>query len=134
MQLAIREGIEISDWSRVKSRKGFWTMVSVELRAKILSWIYSHHHVIHSPIARDTLWVTNPNNPWGDKIQKNKLLLQCSVRELHSDLYKPTGIGLGDLVRDENGKPLISDTVFRDYLVWVSVKLLSVEPLSVFLP
>ena len=112
-RLAIREGTEISDWSSVKSRKGFWTKVSVQLRAKILSWIYSHHHVIHSPIARDTLWVTDPNNPGGDKIRKNKLLLQCSVRELHSDLYKPTGIGLGDLVRDENGKPLISDTVFR---------------------
>ena len=112
-RLAIREGTEISDWSSVKSRKGFWTKVSVQLRAKIMSWIYSHHHVIHSPIARDTLWVTDPNNPGGDKIRKNKLLLQCSVRELHSDLYKPTGIGLGDLVRDENGKPLISDTVFR---------------------
>ena len=33
------------------------------------------------------------------------------VRELHNDLYCPT-MGLGDLVIDEDGNPLISDTVF----------------------
>ena len=37
-RLAIREGTEISDWSTVKSRKGFWTKVSVQLREKFCPW------------------------------------------------------------------------------------------------
>ena len=51
------QGLELSDWSKVKSRDGFWTKVDEKLRSKIDSWIRSHHHVIHSPTAKDTLLV-----------------------------------------------------------------------------
>ena len=81
-----------------------------------MDWIRKHHHVIHSPIARDSLLVPDPDNK-GKLIRKSRLLLQCSVRrELYSDLYKPD-IGLGDDVRDKDGKPLISDTMMRALLL-----------------
>ena len=44
-----------------------------------------------------------------------KLLLQCSVRELHNDLYCPI-LGLGNKVTDDNGDRLVSDTMFRSIL------------------
>ena len=83
-------------------------------RKRIVKWIRNHHHVIHSPIAKDTVEVFDPITK--TRVRKSKLLLQCSVRELLSDLYKPVGVGLGDYVRDENGNPIISDTVFRALL------------------
>ena len=83
-------------------------------RKRIIKWIRNHHHVIHSPIAKDTVEVFDPIIK--TRVRKSKLLLQCSVRELHSDLYKPDGVGLGEYVRDEKGNPLISDTVFRALL------------------
>ena len=51
----------------------------------------------------------------GELVRKNKLLLQCSVRELHHDMYLP-GIGLGDAVIDSKGGLLVSDTMFRAIL------------------
>ena len=95
----------------MKSRKGFWQKVPYELRQRIDWWVRSHHYVIHSPIAKDTLKVPDQLIK-GKFIRKLKLILQCSVRELHGDLYKPD-IGLGDNVLDDNKKPLVSDTMFR---------------------
>ena len=46
--------------------------------------------------------------------RKNKLILQCAIRELHNDLYKPNS-GLRDKVF-VNGKHLVSDTMFRALL------------------
>ena len=66
--------------------------------------------MIHSPIAKDTLKVPDQLIK-GKFIQKSKLILQCSVRELHDDLYQPD-IALGDNVLDDNKKPLVSDTMF----------------------
>jgi hypothetical protein len=51
----------------------------------------------------------------GKVLKKNKMLLQCSIRELHKDLYTP-GVGLGEVLFDGNGKPLVSDTMFRALL------------------
>ena len=76
-------------------------------------WIRSHHHVVHSPIARDTVLVLDFES--NQLVRKNKLLLQCSVRELHRNLYNPK-IGLADQVRKYNGTPLVSDTMFRTLL------------------
>ena len=70
--------------------------------------------VIHSPLARDSVRVPDPSNP-KLRIRKNKLLLQCSIREMHKDLYNPE-IGLDDMVLDDEGKPLISDTMMRALL------------------
>ena len=98
----------------MKSRDGFWTKVDEKLRSKIDSWIRSHHHVIHSPIAKDTLLVRDPSNA-GQFVRKSKLILQTSVRELLIDLYKP-GIGMLEDVMDKEGKRLVSGTVFRAIL------------------
>ena len=91
------QGLQLSDWSKVKSRDGSWTKVDEELRSKIDSWIRSHHHVIQSPIAKDTLLVPDPSNA-GQFVRRTKLILQTSVRELLCDLYTPKiGMLEGDL-------------------------------------
>jgi hypothetical protein len=41
--------------------------------------------VIQSPLASDTLLVSDRKSP-GNKIRKNKILLQIPVRELHNDM------------------------------------------------
>ena len=110
----IRRGLELSDWSKVKSRDGFWTKVDEKLRSKIDSWIRSHHHVIHSSIAKDTLLVPDPCNT-GQFVRKSKLILQTSVRDLLIDLYKP-GIGMLEDVMDKDGKRLVSDIMFQALL------------------
>jgi len=69
--------------------------------------------VIHSPIARDTVLVRNVHTGLFER--KCKLILQCSIRELHCDLYKPSPVGLRSLVV-VNGKNLVSDTMFRSLL------------------
>ena len=111
---AIRNGVSSVNYSKVLSRKGFWLKIDAHIRKKVDSWIRSHHHVVHSPIAQDTVLVLDLES--SKLVRKNKLLLQCSVRELHSDLYTPN-IGLGDQVRDNNGNPLISDTMFWSLLL-----------------
>ena len=47
------------------------------------------------------------------KEKKQKLLLQISVRELHSDLMKPVNQNGFQHALDKNNKPLISDTALR---------------------
>ena len=79
----------------IVSRDGFWQKVSNELRLEIDKWIRQHPHVIHSPIARGTILVRDVSN--GEKVRKTKLILQCAIRELHCDLYKPS-FGLRDKV------------------------------------
>ena len=54
--------------------------------------------------------VNDPDNP-GLFISKSKLILQCSIAELHGDLYSPT-TGLGNNVIDKDGKHLVSDIMF----------------------
>ena len=81
----LRHGVFISSWSQVKSRSGFRTKVDQELRTKTDAWIRSHHHVVHSPISKDTLLICNPDSP-GEFIRKSKLILQTSLIELLCDL------------------------------------------------
>lgn len=57
-------------------------------KRKIWKWVLNHHLVIHSPVAKDKLKVLDPANK-NDSVRKSKLLLQCSVRELHRDLHQP---------------------------------------------
>ena len=107
--IKIRQGLEISNWSMVVSRVGFWCKLSIEHREKIVAWIRSHPHVMFSPIARDKVLVNDTDNP-GPFIRKSKLILQCSIAKLHCDLYSPT-TGLGNDVIDKEGKHLVSDTM-----------------------
>ena len=69
--------------------------------------------VIHSPIAKDTVLVTDVMT--GLFVRVCKLILQCSKRELHCDLYKLGAVGLRAVVM-VNGKRLVSDTMFRSLL------------------
>ena len=81
----------------------------------MVQFIRDHHHVIHSPIARDTIRIPDLNKQ-GKWIRKNKLLLQCSVRELFNDLYsKQYGLGDEVLLDDDNNK-IISETLLRALL------------------
>ena len=38
-RMKIRQGSEISDWSMVVSRVGFWCKLSIEQREQIVAWI-----------------------------------------------------------------------------------------------
>jgi hypothetical protein len=65
--------------------------------------------VIQSPLASDTLLVSDPENP-GNKKGMNKILLQIPDREIHNDLVsRDPLIGLPG-VRDCSGNISISDT------------------------
>ena len=44
--MKIRQGLEISNWSMVVSRIGFWCKLSIDQREQIVAWIRSHPHVI----------------------------------------------------------------------------------------
>ena len=63
----------ISSWSQVKSVSGFWKKVDQELRTKIDAWIISRHHVVNSPISKDTLLICNTAS-LGEFIRKSKLI------------------------------------------------------------
>jgi hypothetical protein len=76
----------------------------------VINWIRDHPHVIHSPLQNDTIFVFDYAT--GTKMRKNKLLLQCSIRELHCDLYCPEA-GLGEKVLDADTNPIISENMFR---------------------
>ena len=108
-RLAIRQGLVLSDWKMIQSRHGFWQKVDQATRLVIDKWIRNHPHVIFSPQKDDTVEVRDPFT--GNVVRKTKLLLQIPVRELYQDLYNP-GTGHDDLVRDSDGKHLVSDTMF----------------------
>jgi len=78
--------------------------------------------VVHSPNTNDTVKIRVLDGAGGQlkEVLKNKIILQCSIRELYNDLYTP-GIGLvgPDVeysVLGEDGKRMVSDTVFRSLL------------------
>jgi hypothetical protein len=101
-------------FSRVLKRLGR-TKVSVQLEEAFLKWLDNHNMVIQSPLAADTLLVSDPENP-GTRKRMNKILLQIPVRELHNGLLSTDPlIGLPG-VRDCSGNILISDTKLRSML------------------
>jgi hypothetical protein len=109
-------------WSKVKARIGH-SKVTPTIRQKLHEWILGHHHVIDSPIAKDCLWIKDPEAPEGRK-RVGKLLLEISVRELHNDLVDtPENGGLAE-ARDKSGNVLISDTALR-YLLPPQLKRMS---------
>ena len=55
-----------------------------DVHERVVEWIKKHHHVIHSPIAKDTIQVKNCKTVEWER--KSKLLLQCSLAELLSNL------------------------------------------------
>ena len=99
-------------WCALPKRKRY-TKISNDLCDKLRSWIVNHHSVVTSPIANDTYIVKNEDGTQG---HVPKLLLECSVRELHNDLIKvPEQGGLEGAVND-SGEIIISDTALRAHL------------------
>jgi hypothetical protein len=95
-----------------KKRKGI-TKITKTIQANLRQWILDHPHVINSPIAKDTLLVTNAQ---GVKERVSKLLLEIPIRDLHNDLILPPREGdLAD-AQDSSGNVSISDTSLRRLL------------------
>ena len=114
MRRDIRRGVAHSGWKLIQSRNGFWGKITMETRLVVDKWIRNHHNVMHSPLKSHTVKVVDPFSQ--EVVRKNKLLLQCSVQELHCDMCLP-GIGIGDVLIDSNGNDLVSDAMFRDILL-----------------
>jgi hypothetical protein len=88
----MRENDSVS-FSRVLKQLGT-KKVSVQLEEAFLKWLDNHNIAIQSPLASDTLLVSDPENP-DNKKRINTILLQIPVRELHNDLLcTDTLIGL----------------------------------------
>ena len=86
-------------------------MISEDLKDKIQQWIFKYDNVIHSPITDDTVLVIDELIGKKNK-RAGKVLLTCSVRELHNDLIKDINDnGLKD-VWNKN-KILVSETSLR---------------------
>ena len=73
-------------YSQVLKSRGR-TKVNPTLHKKIEQFICGHPFDEASPIKDDSILVPDPLD-LTKKVKKNKLLLQVSVRELHSDLLK----------------------------------------------
>ena len=72
----------------------FRTKISSKtLRQEIVYWIMKHSNVLQYPITRDTLLI--PDADTKVKRRVTKLLLECSMRQLHNELIaSPYGGGL----------------------------------------
>ena len=67
-------------------------MISEDLKDQIQKWVCNYDNVIHSPITDDTILVID--ELIGKKHKRaGKVLLTCSVRELHNDLIKDINDG-----------------------------------------
>jgi hypothetical protein len=86
--------------------------VSYQLEEVFLKWLDNHNMVIQSPLASDTLLVSDPGNS-GNKKRMNKISLQIPVMEFHSDLVSTDPLMGLPGVRDCSGNILISDTKLR---------------------
>ena len=64
------EGTHIDGWVGVTSRDGFIQKVPNNVRERVVDWIIKHHHIIHSPIAKEEM-VYNEN---GKKLISEKMI------------------------------------------------------------
>ena len=90
--------------------------VSNELRQQVVEWILKNNHVRESPIARDTLLISHTSSTIKQRVPK--LLLECSMRQLHNELIaSPEDGGLlgarKPYTEDGPGEVIISDTMLR---------------------
>ena len=103
------------DWLLIFSWKIKGLKVKQEDRAKIVAWVRIHPDMVCSPLRQDT---TSAPAPATDDpvrtLKRIKLLLQTSVRRLHSNLFKQE-TNLPEIVEREERKQ-ISNSVFRSIL------------------
>eukprot|EP00978_Attheya_sp_CCMP212_P035056 scaffold150474_cov61-Attheya_sp.AAC.1 len=82
---------------------------------KVVAWVLRNGNVRESPIVRDTLLIDEHGN--GVRTRVPKLLLECSVRELHNTLISPTSEGGLEEAKDRvTGEVIISDTMLRNIM------------------
>ena len=86
--------------------------VSKALRQKLVEWIMKNSNVCESPIARDTLLITDEES--GVKLIVPKLLLEFSMRQLHNELIvSPYYGGLFGARHADTNYVIISDKMLR---------------------
>ena len=84
--------------------------VSKALRQEIADWIMKNSNLRQSPITRDTLLITDADSEVKRRVPK--LLLECSMRQLHSELIaSPDDRGLLGARHAKTNDVIISDTM-----------------------
>ena len=82
------------------------------MRQELVDWIMKHSNVRKSPISRDTLRITDAES--GVKHRVPKLLLECSMRQLHNELIvSPDDGGLLGAKYAKINDVISSDTMLR---------------------
>ena len=76
--------------------------VSKALRKKLVEWIMKYSNMYESPIARDTLMITDAES--GVRKRVPKLLLECSMQQFHNELIESLYYGglRGSIHTDKN--------------------------------
>ena len=86
--------------------------VSKALRQEIVDWITKNSKVRQSPITPDTLLITDEDSKVKRRVPK--LLLKCSMRQLHNELIdSPYDGGLLGARHAETNDVIISDKMLR---------------------
>ena len=82
------------------------------MRQKIVDWIMKNSNVRQSPITCDTLLITDADTKVKRRVPK--LLLECSMRQLHNELIaSPDYGGLVGARHAITNDVIISDTMLR---------------------
>ena len=86
--------------------------VSKALRQKLVEWIKKNSDMREYPIARDTLLIKDEESLVKRRVLK--LLLECSMRQLHNELIaSPDDGGLLGARHSDTNDVIISDTMLR---------------------
>ena len=82
------------------------------LRQEIVDWIIKNSNVRQSPITRDTLLITDADSKVKRRVPK--LLLECSMRQLHNEpIDSPYDGGLLGARHAKKNDVIISDIMLR---------------------
>ena len=101
-------------WLALFRNRSHYKTMQRSLRDNLVKWILSHEHVVQSSLGSDTILVLNPVTKKREPV--TKLLLQCSVRELHDDLIGPPPKGLPCVYDSKSKKLLVSESTLRAML------------------
>ena len=102
--------VHTSLWTKKKKRKEH-SKTNEQIKYNLYAWITRHIQVVQSPISNDCLKVMFDDQTEPQLIPK--LLLQVSVRELHTSLVSDTNDGGLKDAREEYNNIIISDSTLR---------------------
>ena len=106
--------VDNKTWFALFRNRSHYKTMQRSLRDKLVQWILSHEDVVQSSLGSDTIHVFNPITNQREPV--TKLLLQCSVRELHDDLIGPPPKGLPCVYDSKTKKLLVSESTLRAML------------------